>query len=164
MGINCTTKEMSGTVDKNDAHWMNCALELAQHSKALGEVPVGAVLVLAGKIIGKGWNQPISQSDPTAHAELVALRDAATTLQNYRLVDATLYVTIEPCTMCAGALVHARIARLVFGAREPKAGAIVSSARVLENPGLNHRIEVTEGTCEAACSDLLSDFFKQKRQ
>jgi tRNA(adenine34) deaminase len=164
MGINCTTEEMSETVNRNDVRWMNRALELANHSMALGEVPVGAVLVLAGEIVGEGWNQPISQCDPTAHAELVALRDAATKLQNYRLVDATLYVTIEPCTMCAGALVHARIGRLVFGAREPKAGAIVSSARVLENPGLNHRIDVTEGTCEAACSDLLSDFFKQRRQ
>ncbi|MDK1024627.1 MAG: tRNA adenosine(34) deaminase TadA [Gammaproteobacteria bacterium] len=154
---------MSRTVDKNDAGWMNCAVELANRSIALGEVPVGAVLVLAGEIVGEGWNQPISHSDPTAHAELIAIRDAALTLQNYRLVDTTLYVTIEPCTMCAGALVHARIARLVFGAREPRAGAIVSSARVLDNPGLNHRIEVTEGICEAACSDLLSDFFKHKR-
>jgi tRNA(adenine34) deaminase len=164
MGINCTTEEMSETVNKDDTRWMNRALELAKHSMALGEVPVGAVLVLAGKVVGEGWNQPISQSDPTAHAELVALRDAATRLQNYRLVDATLYVTIEPCTMCAGALVHARIARLVFGAREPKAGAIVSSATVLENPGLNHRIEVTEGACEAACGDLLGEFFKQRRR
>jgi len=164
MGVDCITDEMPRTVDRNDARWMNRALELANHSLALGEVPVGAVLVLEGSIVGEGWNQPISRSDPTAHAELVALRDAASNLQNYRLVDTTLYVTIEPCTMCAGAMVHARISRLVFGAREPKSGAIVSSASVLENPGLNHRIDVTEGTCEAACRDLLSDFFKQRRQ
>lgn len=163
MGIKCTSEEMSGTIDNNDAGWMNHALELANRSIALGDVPIGAVLVLEGKIIGEGWNQPITHSDPTAHAELLALRQAALNLQNYRLVDTMLYVTIEPCTMCAGALVHARIARLVFGAREPRAGAIVSSARVLDNPGLNHRIEVTEGICEAECSYLLSDFFKQKR-
>jgi tRNA(adenine34) deaminase len=160
----CSPVDMSQSVNQDDARWMKRALALANQSLVMEEVPVGAVLVLEGEIVGEGWNQPVSRSDPTAHAELVALRDAASRLQNYRLVDTTLYVTIEPCTMCAGALVHARIARLVFGAREPRAGAIVSSANVLDNPGLNHRIEVTEGTCEAECSDMLREFFRQKRQ
>ena len=161
--MNCSILKTLNASDKNDAHWMARALELAERSINVGEVPVGAVLVLDGNVIGEGWNQPISQSDPTAHAEILALRDAALYLRNYRLVNTTLYVTIEPCTMCAGALIHARISRLVFGAREPKAGAIVSSARVLENPQLNHQIEVSEGICEATCSDLLSRFFRQKR-
>ena len=120
--------------------WMRAALELAQEAADQGEVPVGAVVVREGKIIGRGCNAPITKADPTAHAEINALREAAMTAGNYRLPGATLVVTVEPCTMCAGALLHARIETLVFGAREPRAGAVFSSAKVLENPGLNHRV------------------------
>jgi tRNA(adenine34) deaminase len=149
--------------DQRDVFWMNRALALAERSRAMDEVPVGAVLVLDNELVGQGWNQPITRKDPTAHAEIEALRDAAIKLDNYRLVGTTLYVTIEPCTMCAGALIHARISRLVYGAREPRAGAIVSSQNVLENPGLNHRIETIEGVCEQACSEIVSRFFRDKR-
>src|SRR6186713_3279074 len=121
---------------------MRRALALAAAGRAAGEVPVGAVVVLDGTVIGEGANQPIGSNDPTAHAEIVALRAAATRVGNYRLTGATLYVTIEPCTMCAGALVHARVRTLVFGAREPRAGAVVSTASAIENAALNHRVEV----------------------
>lgn len=143
--------------------WMNRALALAEQARDLEEVPVGAVVVLDGTIIGEGYNQTITANDPTAHAEMVALRCAARQVDNYRLVNADLYVTIEPCTMCAGALVHARIARLYFGTREPRAGAIVSTANVLENQALNHRVEVTEGICADTCRKLMTDFFRRKR-
>jgi tRNA(adenine34) deaminase len=126
---------------------------LAQQAAAAGEVPVGAVVVRDGVVLGEGANCPISGHDPTAHAEVVALRAAALTAGNYRLPDATLYVTTEPCTMCAGALVHARIGTLVFGTREPRAGAIVSTANVLGNAGLNHRIGVVEGVLAEQCAD-----------
>jgi tRNA(adenine34) deaminase len=149
--------------ERDDNYWMTRALELAQKSRALGEVPVGAVVVSNDELLGEGWNQPIASSDPTAHAEIVALRDAAARLGNYRLVGTTLYVTIEPCTMCTGALVHARISRLVYGAREPRAGAVASNAQVLTNTGLNHRFEITEGVCKELCSDLVSSFFRHKR-
>ncbi|MBD3647255.1 MAG: tRNA adenosine(34) deaminase TadA [Pseudomonadales bacterium] len=143
--------------------WMDRALELAEKAGELDEVPVGAVIVLNGEVIGEGYNQPVTANDPTAHAEMVALRDAARRVGNYRLVDADLYVTVEPCTMCAGALVHARIARLYFGAREPRAGAVVSTASVLDNQGLNHRVDVTEGIHADACGRLMTDFFRRKR-
>jgi len=158
----CLADEFS-TADQRDVFWMNKALALAERSRAMDEVPVGAVLVLDDQLVGQGWNQPITRRDPTAHAEIEALRNAAIKLGNYRLVGTTLYVTIEPCTMCAGALTHARISRLVYGAREPRAGAIVSSQNVLENPGLNHRIEISEGVCKQACSEIVSRFFHHKR-
>ncbi|MFT4677506.1 MAG: tRNA(adenine34) deaminase [Patiriisocius sp.] len=145
-------------------HWMQMAVTLAEQAASVGEVPVGAVVVQDGQLIGEGFNQTISSHDPTAHAEIVALRDAAARLNNYRLPGATLYVTIEPCTMCAGALVHARISHLVFGAKEPRAGAIVSSASVLDNPGLNHQVQITGGVCESEAGQLMSDFFKAKRK
>lgn len=142
---------------------MQQALDLAHHAEDAGEVPVGAVLVLDDEIIGSGYNQQITSSDPTAHAEILALKDAATRTGNYRIPSSTLYVTIEPCTMCAGALVHARVARLVFGALEPRAGAVISSNTVLDNAGLNHRVEVTSGVMEADCGQLIREFFRAKR-
>lgn len=142
---------------------MREAIALAREAALAGEVPVGAVLVKDEEIIGRGINQTIGNSDPTAHAEIVALRDAAARLGNYRLIDTQLYVTIEPCTMCAGALVHARIATLCFGAREPRAGSIVSTLKVLDNESLNHRTEVIEGICRDECSDLMTQFFREKR-
>lgn len=142
---------------------MREALRLAAHAAGLGEVPVGAVVVRDGIIIGRGFNRPIGSVDPTAHAELVALREAAVYIRNYRLTGADLYVTIEPCTMCAGALVHARIGRLVFGTREPRAGAIVSTGQVLAAPGLNHRVDVVEGVLADEAQRLLQDFFRQRR-
>lgn len=142
---------------------MRRALMLARRAGEGGEVPVGAVVVLDGRIVGQGFNRPIRALDPTAHAEVVALRSAAAQVGNYRLTGATLYVTIEPCTMCAGALVHARIERLVFGAREPKAGAVVSTARLLEQPSLNHRVQVEEGLLADEASALLREFFAARR-
>jgi len=143
--------------------WMQVALRLAEEAATRDEVPVGAVVVRENQIIGRGFNQPISGHDPTAHAEIMALRDAAQTLGNYRLPGCTLVVTVEPCTMCAGALVHARIEQLIFGAREPRAGAVCSSSRVLDNPGLNHKVTVIEGVLEKECKALMSAFFKERR-
>ncbi len=142
---------------------MREALRLATLAAAQGEVPVGAVVVLDDVIVGRGFNRPISAKDPTAHAEVVALRSAAAYLANYRLTGADLYVTIEPCTMCAGALVHSRIRRLVFGAREPRAGAVVSTAQVLATPGLNHHVEVVEGVLAGEAQRLMQEFFRAKR-
>lgn len=142
---------------------MREALRLAAQAGALGEVPVGAVVVLDGLIIGRGFNRPISGVDPTAHAEVVALRQAAAYLGNYRLTGADLYVTVEPCTMCAGALVHARIARVVFGTREPRAGAVVSTAQVLSAPGLNHRVDIVEGLLSDEAQRLMQEFFRARR-
>ncbi len=129
-----------------------------------GEVPVGAVVVVDGQIIGRGSNQPIATSDPTAHAEVVALRDAARRVGNHRLTGATVYVTVEPCAMCAGALVHARIGTLVFGILEPKTGAVVSAMRLLDHPALNHRVEVIGGVLEDECRGLLQAFFVSRRK
>ena len=143
--------------------WMRAALVLARQAAKKDEVPVGAVVVRDKQIVGRGFNQPIGRHDPTAHAEIMALRDAAQTLGNYRLPGCTLVVTVEPCTMCAGALVHARIERLIFGAREPKAGAVCSSARVLDNLGLNHKVTVIEGVLEKECKALMSGFFQGRR-
>jgi tRNA(adenine34) deaminase len=148
---------------KSDVYWMQQALILADRANEFGEVPVGAVVVRDDAIIGKGFNQAISARDPTAHAEIVALRDAAQILDNYRLVDSDLFVTIEPCTMCTGALVHARIRRLIYGAREPRAGAVDSSIHALSNPSLNHQVEVVSGVCEDEAAKKLSVFFKAKR-
>ncbi|MFT5792767.1 MAG: tRNA(adenine34) deaminase [Candidatus Azotimanducaceae bacterium] len=142
---------------------MDLALAQAGQAASQNEVPIGAVIVLNGVVIGAGFNQTISQCDPTAHAEIVAIRAAATLLENYRLVGAELFVTIEPCTMCAGALVQSRIKRVIFGAAEPRAGALCSSARVLENPGLNHRVDVVSGIRAAQAARLMSDFFKDRR-
>lgn len=139
------------------------ALELAQKAFDAGEVPVGAVVVRDQKIIGEGWNSPISRHDATAHAEILALRQASQTCQNYRLPDTTLYVTIEPCTMCVGALVHARIARVVFGAREPKAGALVSQMQLMALTHWNHVLDVVSGVAEEPASALMQRFFQQRR-
>lgn len=143
---------------------MRRALALAERAAACDEVPVGAVVVHDNKEIGAGFNAPISGCDPTAHAEVIALRDAAAREGNYRLSGATLYVTIEPCTMCAGALVHARISRLVYGASEPKAGAVRSSARLLESDHLNWQVNVTEGVLAEDCQVQLSSFFRKRRE
>jgi tRNA(adenine34) deaminase len=142
---------------------MQEALVEAARARDAGEVPVGAVVALEGDIVGRGFNQPIASGDPTAHAEIVAIRDAARRLGNYRLPSATLCVTIEPCLMCVGALVHARIGTLVFGAAEPRSGAVISAVRGLELPGHNHRVEVVASVCEEACRTLMQDFFKTRR-
>jgi len=142
---------------------MDAALQQAALAREAGEVPIGAVLVLDAEIVGRGFNQPIRAADPTAHAEIVALRDAARRIGNYRLTGSTLYVTIEPCLMCVGALVHARIATLVYGAAEPKRGAIDSVARGAELPGLNHRFQIVSGVREAECRELIQSFFKERR-
>jgi tRNA(adenine34) deaminase len=137
---------------------------MAQQAAGLGEVPVGAVLILNNEIIGQGSNQPISRHDPTAHAEIIALRNAALAVRNYRLPETTLYVTIEPCTMCIGALVHARVKRLVFGALEPKAGAVCSLFHLLDGTSFNHTIEYRQGVLADECGRLISDFFQQRRE
>lgn len=149
--------------ENDDIQWMTQALLLAERAAALNEVPVGAVVVLDDQLIGEGWNQPISGHDPTAHAEIMALRDAAAKTENYRLAGATLYVTIEPCTMCAGAIVHARIKRVVFGAVEPKAGAVVSNNQLFDQSWLNHWPEFTAGVMAEPCSDAISQFFRRRR-
>jgi tRNA(adenine34) deaminase len=143
--------------------WMAMALEEAARARDRNEVPIGAVVVLDGAIVGRGFNQPISSGDPTAHAEIVAIRDAARQLANYRLTAAVLCVTIEPCLMCVGAAVHARIATLVYGAAEPRTGALVSTVRGAELPGHNHRIEVVGGVREEECRDLMQRFFRDRR-
>lgn len=142
---------------------MRAALEQARIADAAGEVPIGAVVVIDGRIVGRGYNQPIAAVDPTAHAEIVAMRVAAATVANYRLTGAILYVTVEPCLMCVGAMVHARIGEVVYGAAEPKAGALASMAQVHELPGLNHRLAVTSGVLESECRDLIQRFFKWRR-
>lgn len=151
-------------VDREDERWMEKALDLAQRAAALGEVPVGALVVRDGEVIGEGWNQPISGMDPTAHAEILALRDAARRVGNYRLVDADLYVTIEPCTMCAGAIVHARIRRVIFGATEPKAGALESRQRLFEEPWFNHRVLWQGGVLAERSRRMISAFFRERRE
>lgn len=146
-----------------DACWMRLALAEAEAAGAAGEVPIGAVVVRAGKVVGRGRNGPIAARDPTAHAEIRALRAAAAHLGNYRLPDCTLYVTVEPCLMCAGALVHARIQRLVYGAPEPKTGAVASAAQVLAGPAVNHRVAVSPGVLADEAGALLRDFFATRR-
>src|SRR5687768_912237 len=146
-----------------DEQFMGRALALAGQARRRGEVPVGAVVVLDGTAIGEGFNQPIGSHDPTAHAEMVALRAAGQWAGNYRLAGATLYVTIEPCQMCVGAMVHARIARLVYGTREPKAGAIESAMRAHEHPALNHRMSATGGVLEQECREMIQRFFRDRR-
>ena len=148
----------------SDEMFMEEALREALRAQALGEVPVGAVVVKDGQIVGRGCNQPITGNDPTAHAELLALREAGTTLRNYRLNDCDLYVTVEPCSMCAGAITHARIRRLIYGAEDAKAGAVHSILQVLNHPRLNHQVEVDGGVLAARCMDLLQTFFRGKRR
>jgi tRNA(adenine34) deaminase len=148
-----------------DAHepFMREALAEAARAMDAGEVPVGAVIVLDGQVVGRGFNQPITATDPTAHAEIVALRDAARSTGNYRLTGSTLYVTIEPCLMCVGAMVHARVGTVVYGAPEPKAGALVSSCQAHENPALNHRVEAVGGVLADDCRALIQTFFQRRR-
>lgn len=143
--------------------WMAEALILARQAASEGEVPVGAVVVRDGQVIGRGYNRPIAGHDPTAHAEIVAIRDAATTVGNYRLAGAALYVTLEPCVMCVGAIMHARIATVVYGATEPKAGAMESTQRAHEHPSLNHRVTVVSGVMAADCREVLQEFFRRRR-
>lgn len=148
----------------SDIGWMQQALDLARIARFQGEVPVGAVLVSEqNEIVGLGWNQVIQTNDPTAHAEVLAIRDATSTIQNYRLDNTTLYVTLEPCCMCAGALVHARIKRIVFGTRDLKAGAAGSIYNLLQGFPLNHQIQIDEGFLQYECASLLTDFFKSRR-
>ena len=147
----------------SDEQLMRFALNRAREAWQRGEVPVGAIVLIDGEIAGEGFNQPIATHDPTAHAEIVAMRQAAARAGNYRLTGATMYVTIEPCQMCVGAMIHARIGRLVYGAPEPKAGAIESAMRAHEHPALNHRFEVTGRVLEADCRELVQAFFAEKR-
>ncbi|HXY08895.1 MAG TPA: tRNA adenosine(34) deaminase TadA [Terriglobales bacterium] len=151
------------TESTSDELWMEEALRAARLGLERGEVPVGAVVVREGKLVGRGWNRNLSDCDPTAHAEIVALREAAAMVGNHRLEDCELFATIEPCAMCAGALVHARLQRLVYGADDPKAGAVHSVLQVLNHPGLNHRMEVRGGILAGRCAGLLQDFFKHRR-
>jgi tRNA(adenine34) deaminase len=143
--------------------FMRAALAQARLAQAAGEVPIGAVLVLDDRILAVGYNQPISAVDPTAHAEIVALRAAALATNNYRLSNAVLYVTVEPCLMCVGALIHARVREVVYGATEPRSGALVSAARAHETPGLNHRFAVTGGVLEDECRSVIQSFFRDRR-
>jgi tRNA(adenine34) deaminase len=146
-----------------DERYMREALELARRAERSGEVPVGAVVVIGGGVAGRGWNSPVSRSDPTAHAEMAALRQAAAATGNYRLDDATLYATLEPCVMCAGAVVNARIRRLVFGARDLRFGGVRSKFRLADSDLLNHRVEITEGVLAADCTAMLQAFFRRRR-
>lgn len=148
---------------KNDSYWMTLALEQAEIAAQAGEVPVGAVLVKNGELVASGWNQPISKLDPTEHAEINCLRNASKILKNYRLPGCDLYVTLEPCAMCSGAMVHARIQRLIFGAEEPRAGTAVSQTNLLETDWMNHRVEVTGGVLAQECGQILKEFFKARR-
>lgn len=150
--------------DANDIRWMTHALDLAQRAEAEGEVPVGAVVVKDGVIIGEGWNRPITTHDPTAHAEIEALRAAARHVGNYRLVDATLYVTLEPCAMCAGAMVHARVRRVVYGAADPRTGAAGSVFNLLQAAQLNHQVEICSGVLAEESGMLLRKFFQARRR
>jgi tRNA(adenine34) deaminase len=155
---------MTNDQQSNDEKYMRRAIELAAQGEQLGEVPVGAVIVCGDEIIGEGFNKPITSHDPTSHAEITALRMAAEHVQNYRVIDSTLYVTLEPCTMCVGALIHARITRLVFGTTEPKAGAVVSQTRLLDAEYFNHRISSQGGVLAEECQHQLSDFFRRRRE
>ncbi len=154
---------MTSDSTQQDEQFMRCALALAARAAELGEVPVGAVVVADGEIIGEGFNQPISSCDPTAHAEVVALRDVANKAKNYRIPNTTLYVTIEPCTMCAGALVHARVGRVVYGATEPKAGVVESNSCIFKGEHLNHRVVHMGGVLAEECQAMISAFFKGRR-
>jgi len=169
MSASSVTKTQRPTSDDqqpkaSDELWMEEALRAAQRALEAGEVPVGAVVVCEGKIVGRGWNLNLTDADPTAHAEIVALREAGANVGNHRLGDCELFVTIEPCAMCAGALVHARIKRLIYGADDPKAGAVHSVMEVVNHPKLNHRMEIRGGVLARRCADLLQTFFRQRRE
>ena len=151
------------TLDQ-DIKFMQRAMALASQAEQLGEIPVGAVLVRDGEIIGEGFNQAITRHDPTAHAEVMALRDAGVQVENYRLINTTLYVTLEPCVMCSGSLVHARVDRLVYGAKDYKTGAVESVMQLLRHDSHNHKVECIGGVLEQECSQQLSDFFKRRRE
>lgn len=158
-----TIKSMSNESETKDLEFMQIALDLARQAATRGEVPVGAIVVKDGVIIGRGSNAPIGLHDPTAHAEIMAMRQAASYLGNYRLVDCILYVTLEPCAMCSGAMQHARIAKLVYGASDPKTGACGSVVNLMAEPKLNHHTEVVSGISALECGTVLSEFFKQRR-
>jgi len=151
------------TTSTRDKEWMRQALILAQRGEVAGEVPVGAVLVRGDSVLAEGWNRPIGSHDPTAHAEVMCLREAGALTGNYRLTDTTLYVTLEPCLMCVGAMVHARVARLVFAADDPKSGAVKTVCRGFDLPGLNHRVEIRSGVLAQECGDILREFFRSRR-
>lgn len=155
---------MEDIATEEDIMWMRHALALADKAESIGEVPVGACVVLNGELIGEGFNTPITDNDPSAHAELRAVKEAASKVQNYRLIDATLYVTLEPCSMCAGMLVHARVKRVVFGAKDAKTGAAGSVMNLLQHPALNHQLEVVSGVLADECANKLSDFFRKRRK
>lgn len=155
--------EPSAIPSATDAVFMSRALELARTAEAAGEVPVGAVVVKEGVVVGEGWNCPISTNDPTAHAEIVALRAAAQNLGSYRLLDTTLYVTLEPCAMCAGAMVHSRVKRLVYAATDPRAGAAGSVFNIVQHSALNHRLEIVPGVMADECGAVLRSFFAARR-
>ena len=156
-------QDLTASLTIKDELWMEEALRSAQRALEAGEVPVGAVVVCGERIVGRGWNRNLTDHDPTAHAEIVALREAGATLGNHRLAGCDLFATIEPCPMCAGALVHARIKRLVYGADDPKAGAVHSVMQVLNHPQLNHKIEVRSGILAGRSAELLQTFFKSRR-
>lgn len=147
----------------DDLYWMRYALQLADKAEQSGEIPVGAVLVKDGLVLGEGWNQSIRLNDPSAHAEMMAIRQAAEKIGNYRLLDCTLYVTLEPCAMCAGLLVHSRVKRLVFGAKDAKTGAAGSVLDIVRHPVLNHQLDVQDGALAQQCADKLSAFFRRRR-
>jgi len=155
--------DLKGECVADDTEGMKLALALAAEAANAGEVPVGAVIVLDGKVVGCGSNAPITSLDPTAHAEINAIRDAATSIGNYRLSGATLYVTVEPCSMCAGAIVHSRVARVVFGTTEPKAGVAESAEQFFSKPFLNHRVDIAGGVEADACSSIMTAFFAARR-
>jgi tRNA(adenine34) deaminase len=161
-GVGRVDRELEPAGDR-DRYWMGRALALARRAADAGEVPVGAVLVRDDEVIGEGWNRPIGACDPTAHAEVLALRAASARVSNYRLVDTTLYVTLEPCPMCAGAIIHARVARVVFGAADPRTGAAGTVFDLLKSTLLNHRAEVTGGVLAEECGALLREFFRARR-
>ena len=163
MSADANGGERSPDGHSTDELWMQQALRAAQRALEAGEIPIGAVVVHEGKIVGRGFNRNIADSDPTAHAEVVALREAGAAIGNHRLGDCDLFVTIEPCPMCAGALVHARIRRLVYGADDPKAGAVHSVMQVVNHPSANHKIEVRGGVLAGKCAELLQDFFRARR-
>ena len=147
----------------SDELWMEEALREAARAQASGEVPIGAVVVHNGKVIGRGWNRPVFECDATAHAEIIALREAGREIGNYRLNDCELFVTLEPCAMCAGAMTHARIRRLIYAADDPKSGAVKSALQVLNHPALNHKIEVTSGVLAGRAMEMLQGFFRERR-
>ena len=162
--VEISIKAESKSKLENDLNWMQYAYDLALRAQDEGEVPVGAVLIKNNSMIGEGWNRPIINHDPTAHAEIIALRDAASKIQNYRLVDTTLYVTLEPCVMCAGAIVHARVKRVVFATVDPRTGAAGSVFSILNSSALNHKVDVDQGILATESAALLKSFFKDKRE